>query len=171
MCCIWFVKRLIWPGEIEFIAAASLAIAVIFHPGLGIGQSLEPRVYSNTPVGMNFLILGYAYQQGDVLLAPSVPLKDVMLRSNLLSWPMYARSTCGVNPERSIFLFPTPGFRRAESWEERAQQEGLGFCRSGRTLFSKPLRGPRPLFRGVQELPTRHHLRSKSAGNHAPWPV
>jgi len=73
----WFVqKKLGWPGGIEFIAA-SLAIAVIFHPGLANAQSLEPRAYSNTPVGMNFLMLGYAYQEGDVLLDPSAPLKDV----------------------------------------------------------------------------------------------
>jgi len=69
-------KKLGWPGGIEFIAA-SLAIAVIFHPGLANAQSLEPRAYSNTPVGMNFLMLGYAYQEGDVLLDPSAPLKDV----------------------------------------------------------------------------------------------
>jgi len=76
---IWFVKnKLPGPGGIEFIAAvASLALAIIFHPGSANAQSMEPRAYSNAPVGMNFLILGYAYQQGDVLLDPSVPVKDV----------------------------------------------------------------------------------------------
>ena len=88
MCCIWFVKKLIWPGGIEFIASASLAIAVIFYPGSVRAQSLEPRAYSNTPVGMNFLMLGYAYQQGDVLLDPSLPLKDVnaKIHSSVLAY-------------------------------------------------------------------------------------
>ena len=39
-------------------------------------QDLEPRAYSNTPVGMNFLVLGYAYTHGDVALDSSVPLQD-----------------------------------------------------------------------------------------------
>ena len=76
---IWFVgKMFVWSGGIEFIAAVAwLAIAVIFHPGSANAQSMEPRAYSNAPAGMNFLILGYVYQQGDVLLDPSVPVKDV----------------------------------------------------------------------------------------------
>jgi len=39
-------------------------------------QDLEPRVYSNTPVGMNFLLLGYGYSHGDVALDSSAPLQD-----------------------------------------------------------------------------------------------
>ena len=35
---------------------ALLLIVVIFYPGLAKAQSLEPRAYSNLPVGMNFLI-------------------------------------------------------------------------------------------------------------------
>ncbi len=76
---IWLVKsKLAWLGGIQSIAAvAVLAVAIIFHPGSANAQSMEPRAYSNAPVGMNFLILGYAYQSGDVLLDPSVPVKDV----------------------------------------------------------------------------------------------
>ncbi len=62
---------------IAFLAAVSLlSIALTALPGSANAQSLEPRAYANAPVGLNFLILGYAYQQGDVLLDPSVPLKD-----------------------------------------------------------------------------------------------
>ena len=57
--------------------AALLLFGMSFYPGSANAQSLEPRAYSNLPVGMNFLIAGYAYQQGDVLLDPSLPLKDV----------------------------------------------------------------------------------------------
>lgn len=39
-------------------------------------QDLEPRSYANTPVGMNFLLLGYFYSDGDVATDPSLPLKD-----------------------------------------------------------------------------------------------
>ena len=40
-------------------------------------QSLEPRSYSNSPVGTNFLLVGAAYSQGDVALDPSVPIEDL----------------------------------------------------------------------------------------------
>jgi hypothetical protein len=56
-----------------------LAVALVLHPGKAKAQSMEPRAYSNAPVGMNFLILGYVYQKGNVLLDPSVPVKDVSI--------------------------------------------------------------------------------------------
>jgi hypothetical protein len=69
-------------------AVVLLASVVIFHFGWANAQSLEPRAYSNLPVGMNFLMLGYAYQQGDVLLDPSVPVKDVnaKIHSSVLAY-------------------------------------------------------------------------------------
>jgi len=68
-------------GGIEFITVlALLAIAVNFHPGAAHAESMEPRAYSNAPVGVNFLLSGYVYQQGDVLLDPSVPVKDVKVQ-------------------------------------------------------------------------------------------
>ena len=39
-------------------------------------QALEPRAYSNSPVGTNFLLTGLAYSQGDVALDASLPIKD-----------------------------------------------------------------------------------------------
>jgi hypothetical protein len=45
-------------------------------------QDLEPRAYVNTPVGMNFLIAGYAYSEGGVSTDPSVPIQDAQLQLN-----------------------------------------------------------------------------------------
>lgn len=42
-------------------------------------QDLEPRTYSNLPIGQNFLVAGYAHSEGEILPAPSVPLKDTDL--------------------------------------------------------------------------------------------
>lgn len=43
-------------------------------------QDLEPRAYSNTPVGLNFLIVGYVYQAGGVLFDPAVPLDNAHIQ-------------------------------------------------------------------------------------------
>jgi len=42
-------------------------------------QTIEPRAYSNVPVGMNFLLGGYAYTRGGVSFDPSLPITDPQL--------------------------------------------------------------------------------------------
>lgn len=39
-------------------------------------QSLEPRAYSNAPVGMNFLLAGYQNSSGALLFDPALPVSD-----------------------------------------------------------------------------------------------
>jgi len=41
-----------------------------------VAQDLEPRAYTNIPVGVNFLVAGYAYSSGGVLFDPAVPLEN-----------------------------------------------------------------------------------------------
>lgn len=41
----------------------------------GHAQDLEPRTYANTPVGMNFLIVGYSYTDGGLSLDPAIPIQ------------------------------------------------------------------------------------------------
>jgi hypothetical protein len=55
------------------------------------GQDLEPRTYSNIPVGLNFLVAGYGYSVGGVVTDPSFPLEDgnVQIHSTVLA---YARA-------------------------------------------------------------------------------
>ena len=70
----------------------ALVAATIVVPGRSVhAQALEPRSYANTPVGINFVLLGYGYTQGDVALDASVPIKDakVHVHTGALA---YARS-------------------------------------------------------------------------------
>jgi hypothetical protein len=39
-------------------------------------QELEPRQYSNLPIGLNFLVAGYATSEGSVLFDPSIALEN-----------------------------------------------------------------------------------------------
>jgi hypothetical protein len=43
-------------------------------------QQLDPRAYSNIPIGANFLSLGYGYSSGNVALDPSLPITNVHAR-------------------------------------------------------------------------------------------
>ncbi len=61
---------------------ALLALAVALPVPCVRAQSLEPRSYSNAPVGLNFAIAGYNYTSGSVAFDPSVPLTDAHLTTN-----------------------------------------------------------------------------------------
>jgi hypothetical protein len=55
----------------------SVALAVFslwLHPTSA--QQMDPRAYTNVPTGLNFLIGGFSYSAGDVLVDPSIPIKD-----------------------------------------------------------------------------------------------
>jgi hypothetical protein len=45
-------------------------------------QDVEPRSYSNAPVGVNFLIVGYAYTQGGLAFDPSLPVTNPQLKTS-----------------------------------------------------------------------------------------
>jgi hypothetical protein len=74
-----------WLGT-AIVVIAIMALARSAHP-----QSLEPRSYVNTPVGINFLLAGYGYTQGNVAFEASSPIEDakVHVSSGVLA---YARS-------------------------------------------------------------------------------
>jgi len=47
-------------------------------------QDIEPRAYSNAPIGTNFLIAGYAFSSG-ALSFDTLPLTDARLHTNMLA--------------------------------------------------------------------------------------
>jgi hypothetical protein len=65
---------------------------MIAAPGGSVyGQALEPRSYTNTPVGINFLLLGYAHTDGDIGFDASSPIKDAKFHVDA-GFAAYARS-------------------------------------------------------------------------------
>jgi hypothetical protein len=45
-------------------------------------QEIEPRAYSNAPIGVNFLIAGYAYTEGAVPFDAYLPVKNANLKTS-----------------------------------------------------------------------------------------
>lgn len=56
------------------LAVSTLAVAQ--------AQEIEPRAYSNAPIGVNFVIAGYAYTQGAVPFDASLPVKNAQLKTS-----------------------------------------------------------------------------------------
>jgi outer membrane putative beta-barrel porin/alpha-amylase len=71
------------------LAACVLAAACAASPLLG--QSIEPRSYSNAPIGTSFLVAGLAATQGGLSLDPAVPLTepDLRTRSTVLGYARF----------------------------------------------------------------------------------
>jgi hypothetical protein len=67
------------PSIRNALAAAGLAALPYALPAGA--QSIEPRFYSNTPVGVNFLIAGVAYTSGGLAFDSSLPLTDPQLKT------------------------------------------------------------------------------------------
>jgi hypothetical protein len=61
----------------------ALAVCELVVNGNAVrAQSIEPRSYSNAPVGVNFLIGGYAYTRGGLAFDSSLPITDPNLTTS-----------------------------------------------------------------------------------------
>jgi len=54
-------------------------VSLLLFVACAHGQQLEPRAYSNVPVGLNFLVAGYTYSSGGLATDPSLPLENAHL--------------------------------------------------------------------------------------------
>ncbi|HEX9301133.1 MAG TPA: transporter [Casimicrobiaceae bacterium] len=58
------------------------ALALAAGASSAAAQDIEPRAYSNAPIGVNFLIAGYAYTRGGVAFGPSLPITNPKLNTS-----------------------------------------------------------------------------------------
>ena len=85
-------------SRLMFCSARCIAALIIMVAGAR-AQDAEPRLYSNTPVGLNFLIAGYIYAQGKMAFDPTLRIADADFHQN-------AGAECMCGP--SIFLANPP---------------------------------------------------------------
>jgi hypothetical protein len=71
---MWMKHKLCVVRLVGFASASLIIVAPA-----AVAEDLEPRSYANTPVGINFLLMGYSDLHGNVTANPSVPLQDAKL--------------------------------------------------------------------------------------------
>jgi hypothetical protein len=59
--------------------SAWLAVAVCLGSAAASPQEIEPRAYSNAPVGLNFLVTGYTFVGGGIATDPASPIENAEL--------------------------------------------------------------------------------------------
>jgi hypothetical protein len=111
-------------------------------------QEMEPRAYSRAPVGTQFVLVTYAYQNGDVLTDSSLPLRDVKvtLHSALIG---YGR-TFGISGRQASASFLVPYIKGDVSGsvfenQQQVRRSGLGDVRMrfAMNLLGSPAMNPK----------------------------
>jgi hypothetical protein len=69
--------------QASFYLIVCVCVVSFAFPPAAHSQTLEPRLYSNVPTRLNFLVLGYGFTQGDVLVDPALPIKDLNARIHM----------------------------------------------------------------------------------------
>lgn len=109
-----------------------MVVAFARGPSAARAQEIEPRAYSNAPVGVNFLIAGFAYAKGGLTVDPSIPLTNANLqtRTAILA---YARSLdIGGRSAKFDVILPyawTSGTAEFEGEPRHRDVSGLGDTR------------------------------------------
>jgi hypothetical protein len=67
---------------VSTVCAALVVVVIVFMTPNAEAQEAEPRSYSNTPVGLNFLIAGYLYTQGKIAFDPELSIADAKFHSH-----------------------------------------------------------------------------------------
>src|SRR5690349_4350375 len=73
------------------VGISSAAVMLLALTPEARAQQLEPRAYSSSPVGMNFIGLAVSYTSGGVLTDPSLPVENVNAKIPSVA-PFYLRT-------------------------------------------------------------------------------
>ena len=97
-------------------------------------QEIEPRTYTNTPVGLNFIAFGYVFQTGNVFFDAALPIEDANADLHI-GFARYLR-TLAIGGKPAKFTVMLPGV--SGHWDGFLEQEfrtrdadGLGDLRLG----------------------------------------
>lgn len=60
-----------------------VAVSVAAWCATASAQDLEPRAYSNSPIGMHFAVAGYGYTTGKVFTDPALPVDNVSTEAHV----------------------------------------------------------------------------------------
>jgi hypothetical protein len=85
----------------------ALGILVLAAVAGASAQELEPRSYTNTPIGVNFLLAGYVHTEGNVAFDSALPLTDARLKTrSAVAGLAHTRNVAGQSAKVSLLLPP-----------------------------------------------------------------
>ena len=106
--CSWLLDSIIK-------ATAFLTLALAVGAADAPAQEIEPRAFSNIPIGVEFLIAGYGYAEGGLVTDPALPLRNANLRTHTTVSRTPVRWISGASPASSMSSCPIRGSREPQS--------------------------------------------------------
>ena len=135
-------------------------------------QDIEPRAYSNAPIGVNFLIAGYAYTRGGLSFGPSLPITNrepqyVQRRPRVREGARPVGNVGQVRRDRAVYL--ALGNGRLQGRTGTAEREWLRQSRV--PAVGQSLRRARAHAEGVRRLGAGPDHRRQPSGVGALGPI
>jgi hypothetical protein len=75
-------KRMSIAPDLDTLSVLAVAVPLLFAAGRARAQDMEPRAYSASPIGTNFLAASFTNTEGSVSLDPSLPITGLQARIN-----------------------------------------------------------------------------------------
>jgi hypothetical protein len=103
--------------------------AVVFVSESVKAQEAEPRAFSNTPIGLNFLIGGYLYAEGKMAFNPDLTIADANFNSNTALLAYVRSFELGGQSAKFDVIVPTSSFSAqgiANGQPAERQMSGFG---------------------------------------------
>jgi hypothetical protein len=125
-----------------------LSLLLVSGVSTARAQQIEPRAYSNAPVGINFALASYGFADGSVVVDPSVPLENANLQIHATGLA-YVRTLglWGLSTKANVIVPFAWLSGTAEFAGEPVQREVSGFgdlgLRVSVNLFGAPAFSPR----------------------------
>jgi hypothetical protein len=153
----------------QLLAYGAFAIiALVLLAANAHAQDLEPRSYTNTPVGLNFLLAGYGYSEGKIAFDPSLSLANGQFRTNTEQFAyVRALDVFGMSGKFDVFVPYSEFSGHAVVSGQAIEREMSGFNEPRFRFSIKLLRCAGAVSKGVCELPPRSNYWSKLAGDAA----
>ncbi|HEX2329445.1 MAG TPA: transporter [Candidatus Angelobacter sp.] len=135
-----------------------LVQAVVLFSTSAIAQELEPRAYSASPTGANFVVLGFARSSGEVVFDPSIVVTDA--HATIHSPVLGLGRTFGAFGRQALVTAALPYAYGRIDGKVGPQLQQASITRSGladlRAKFSINLRGS-PAQNPVEFAKSQHH--------------
>ncbi|HEU0253861.1 MAG TPA: transporter, partial [Pyrinomonadaceae bacterium] len=131
----------------RIILFAAVVIVAGLHSNVR-AQDLDPRAYSRSPVGTNFIVFAYGHQSGDVLVDSTLPLTDVQVKLNSMSFG-YGRTfgLAGRQANASLVMPYVRGTVKGTVFETQTQVSRSGMAdlraRFSLNLIGSPAMSPK----------------------------
>jgi hypothetical protein len=140
-----------WSGVLAVLATLAAVTPTVR------GQEIEPRAYSNAPIGVNFLIAGYAETRGGLSFDASVPLTNERLRTSNAIFAYARVLDFGGRSGKFDMIVPYSHLRGSADYQgEPVERDISGFARPAFrlsiNLYGAPSLSPREFRAWTQDF-------------------